>query len=620
MWTKSIALLLFGLGMVSSRAQLAITEAMSSASTNLGATLVVQNSDFWELSNFSATSIDLAGYSFNDNSGGLIGADPSPFTGLIIGPGESIVFVENAAGASTTPEEFRAWWGLPAHAQVRMYTGNGLGSGGDGLRVWAPGATGDADFVDSVDFGAIIRGRSFGYDINIGTLTWFSTNGLNRAFKAVTADDCGSPGTNAGPVPLVITQHPTNLSVNPGDNATFSVFTRGLPRAKFQWRCNGTNIDGARFSTLTVTNVQTGRTGPYSVVIFNGFDTLASSNAVIALNAAPEPPAILTPPANQIIYVGQGATFTVVASGVPQPTYQWRYNGTPIAGAAGNSYTLNKATLASTGVYSVVVSNAPVGVVFSQATLDVTPRPNLVITEVCSDSSTNGGANHGDWWEISNLDTFAVDLFGYLFDDGSSIRAAAYTITNHVTLSPGESIVFVEGMTPRQFRNWWGALNLRTNLQIISYSGSGLSLSSLGDGLVLWNPGATDDSDTIAATGFSTATMGVSFGFDADAQYFGDLSVIGPNGVFQAAQTGDIGSPGYTRTPPEPRVLRLTADRQLTWYGFSNRTYSIEFKDSLTATNWAALTNVISTGAVHTLTLPNTPSSDVRFLRVALQP
>src|SRR5258706_16370369 len=90
----------FGLAQAAN-AQLAITEAMSSASTNLGATLVAQNSDWWELTNFGTNSMDLTGYSWNDNAGGFIAADPTPFAGLTIGPGESIVFCNSNAPAST---------------------------------------------------------------------------------------------------------------------------------------------------------------------------------------------------------------------------------------------------------------------------------------------------------------------------------------------------------------------------------------------------------------------------------------------------------------------------------------------------------------------------------------
>src|SRR5262245_6007627 len=123
--------------------QLAITEAMSSASTNLGSMLVAQDSDWWELSNFGTNSINLTGYSCNGNQGGLLAADPAPFVGLTIGPGESIVFFQSNAPSSMNAAQFRALWGLSANVQVVIYQANGLGSTGDGIRVWAPGAAGD---------------------------------------------------------------------------------------------------------------------------------------------------------------------------------------------------------------------------------------------------------------------------------------------------------------------------------------------------------------------------------------------------------------------------------------------------------------------------------------------
>jgi len=171
--------------------------------------------------------------------------------------------------------------------------------------------------------------------------------------------------------------------------------------------------------------------------VFNGFQTLTSTNATLALNPTPTPPSVITPVVDQIIYVGQNATFTVVASGVPQPRYQWYFGATLQNNATNNSFTVTGASLGSAGVYSVIVSNSQ-GKLTNQATLTVTPRPNLVITEVDSDQSTNGvHGGHGEWWDLSNLDTFAVDLYHYQFDDNSMHRALGFTITNHIIISPG---------------------------------------------------------------------------------------------------------------------------------------------------------------------------------------
>lgn len=638
---KYFATLLLLAALTTGRAQLAITEVMSSAALTFRTTNTLpQTSDWWELSNFGTNAIDLTGYKWNDNSpalglGAFTGGDSAPFQGLIIQPGESVLLVESntaAGNISTNAEQFRAFWGLSPSVQIRLFSGNGLGSGGDSVRLWAPNAANDFDLVDAVDFGAALRGSSFIYDTNTGLFAvagQYSTNGVNGAFKAAQSDDVGSPGTHQGPVPLSIFQQPGNLSVNPGDNAPFSVNVLGIPRPKFQWKFNDAGISGATLSSYTVTNVQTSRTGLYSVVVFNGFQTLTSSNALLLLNAAPERPSVIKPPLDQTIYVGQNATFTIVASGVPQPSFQWSFNSNTVANATNSSYTVSGATLGSGGIYSVIVSNSQ-GKLTNQATLTVTPRPNLVITEIDSDQSTNGvTSGHGDWWELSNLDTFAVDLYHYQFDDSSATRTLAFTITNHIIISPGESIILVEGMSPHDFRRWWGEVNLKTNLQIIRYDGSGLGLSSLGDVMVLWNPAAVDDSDYITGVSFGVAATGASFGYNPDIPpdpgSIGDPSVLGQYGAFRSVESDDIGSPGYLRTPAEPRLYCITQsagnDFQLTWYGLSNRTFAVEYKNDFSEPAWSPLTTVMSTGPMTTATISVGASpTGRRFLHLSLLP
>jgi Regulator of chromosome condensation (RCC1) repeat/Immunoglobulin domain len=78
-----------------------------------------------------------------------------------------------------------------------------------------------------------------------------------------------------------ITAQPTGQSQVPGFNATFTVGTGGTPPLYYQWKFNGTNISGATTSTYTVTNVQAGNLGNYSVVVTNGVDSIVSSNAAL---------------------------------------------------------------------------------------------------------------------------------------------------------------------------------------------------------------------------------------------------------------------------------------------------------------------------------------------------
>ncbi len=82
--------------------------------------------------------------------------------------------------------------------------------------------------------------------------------------------------------------------------------------------------------------------------------TATSADAVLTVNVAP---AITTQPQDQNVNQSSNATFSVVATGTPAPTYQWRFNSTDISGATDSTYTRSNAQPADAGSYSVVVSN-----------------------------------------------------------------------------------------------------------------------------------------------------------------------------------------------------------------------------------------------------------------------
>jgi Immunoglobulin domain/PQQ enzyme repeat len=84
-------------------------------------------------------------------------------------------------------------------------------------------------------------------------------------------------------------------------------------------------------------------------------------------------PQITTQPANQTVTVGQTATFNVVATGTAPLQYQWRKNGTAIAGATGSSYTTPVAVSGDNGSsFTVVVNNAAGSMTSNAATLALT--------------------------------------------------------------------------------------------------------------------------------------------------------------------------------------------------------------------------------------------------------
>src|SRR5687767_5987760 len=146
------------------QAQLAITEVMSSAALNCGGISTSGNADFWEITNFGNTPINLKGYVFIDLDKLFPGPDePWKIPEIIIGARESIVFVRTQSGTADEAA-FRSWWGaqnLPLGLRVYFYPKNyGFSSTLDGVRLWDS----NTNLLDQVHFGEAIRGRTFTYD------------------------------------------------------------------------------------------------------------------------------------------------------------------------------------------------------------------------------------------------------------------------------------------------------------------------------------------------------------------------------------------------------------------------------------------------------------------------
>lgn len=153
--------------------------------------------------------------------------------------------------------------------------------------------------------------------------------------------------------PSIATQ-PQSLTVVQGNTATFTVGASGTGPLAYQWKHAGTNLPGATAASYVKNNVQPADAGSYFVTITN---SVGSSNSVAVTLTVNVPPAITAQPQGTNVNLGDSATFTVVATGTPAPTYQWRFSGSNIAGATSASYTRTNAQFADAGNYTVIVSN-----------------------------------------------------------------------------------------------------------------------------------------------------------------------------------------------------------------------------------------------------------------------
>jgi hypothetical protein len=195
-------------------------------------------------------------------------------------------------------------------------------------------------------------------------------------------------------IPPTITVQPTNQSLVAGANVTLTVAATGTAPLSYQWQVDGTNlanggsISGAITSVLKIRNAQTNNSGSYSVVVTNYGGSATSSIAVLTVASSP---VILVQPTNQTVVVGSAATFAVTAIGIAPLSYQWQVNGTNLVnggynggyinGATTNVLTFGNVQLASSGNYTVIITNMAGSVTSSNAVLTVTNVPPAITVQ-----------------------------------------------------------------------------------------------------------------------------------------------------------------------------------------------------------------------------------------------
>ncbi|MGA1267194.1 MAG: lamin tail domain-containing protein [Phycisphaerales bacterium] len=178
---------------------------------------------------------------------------------------------------------------------------------------------------------------------------------------------------------------------------------------------------------------------------------------------------------------------------------------------------------------------------------------SLRITEAMSSSGSGGTA---DWFEVTNYGSSAVDITGYTMDDNSYSFANSVLLSGITSIGAGETVIFVEGAAGdvAGFRSFWGGLS---GVNIGYYSGSGVSFSSNGDGVVLFN---ASGAEATARASFGAATSGSSFYFDlaSDTGIVSTVGTIGTQVTFATTgSTVNIGSLGTAIGVPGPGALAL---------------------------------------------------------------
>lgn len=119
---------------------------------------------------------------------------------------------------------------------------------------------------------------------------------------------------------------------------------------------------------------------------------LAGLAAVSGFAQVGGPPVITVQPLSQTVLIGDTAVFSVVAVSGTTMSYQWRRNGTNIAGATQSAFALSSVRSSDATEYSVRIANAGGSVVSSNATLTVLAQA-ISTVGATGDSTCISGTN-----------------------------------------------------------------------------------------------------------------------------------------------------------------------------------------------------------------------------------
>ena len=195
-------------------------------------------------------------------------------------------------------------------------------------------------------------------------------------------------------------------------------------------------------TNTTITNLVAGATYFFAATAFDATgiesDFSNETNYSVPTTSTNQPPSIASQPASQTVVEGGNVSFSVTANGDAPLSYQWRRNGSNVAGATGAALSLTGVTTNQAGNYTVVVNNSVGSVTSSAAVLTVTPAPptagqlsvNKSGSGTVSPDLTSANLVIGQSYTLT-----ATSATGYVFAGWSGgVSSSSHTITFTLTV------------------------------------------------------------------------------------------------------------------------------------------------------------------------------------------
>jgi hypothetical protein len=181
---------------------------------------------------------------------------------------------------------------------------------------------------------------------------------------------------------------PATQTVPAGTTAQFRVSTTVSEPVDLQWRLNGQDLPGETNALLTIPAARFQDAGKYTVLVSKPATALSFQSPPAWLTG---PVVITGQPDSVNVRPGSNAIFVVTVSGMAPFSYQWRFDGTNVAGATNASFAITDAETNNAGGYDVVVGNDYGFTLSAPAQLGILINPGIIAHPV-SQSAPVGGS------------------------------------------------------------------------------------------------------------------------------------------------------------------------------------------------------------------------------------
>jgi hypothetical protein len=435
---------------------------------------------------------------------------------------------------------------------------------------------------------------------------------------------------NAAPLILIQPQSQTVLF---GQSVTFSVTVSGSQPLSFQWRFNGSNVLGATSSTYALQSVQPANQGSYSVLVSNMFGFTNSSNAalqVVALGTWGDNTwgqASLPTAATNLVAIAAGAWHNLAL--LPNGTVvAWGNNANGQCDVPSNLATV--VAISAGGYHSLVLRRdktvAAWGANYYHQALPPTSLSNVIAIAagtwhslaLQADGTLIGWGD--DSWGQTNIPANLSDVV--------AIAAGG----NHSLALRRDGTVIAWGQETDANGSYAGQSDVPSGLTSVVAIGAGEyhSLAVRNDGsVVAWGDNSQnqstpplDLSGVVSVAGGGTHSLALkadgsvrAWGNDWNGQCDVPATVTSAVSI-AAGEAHTLLLAGNAQAPPYSEYPARTDNLfSLVVQTYAGKTYALQYKDSLEATNWLTLPSLYGNGAKQFLIDPAATSAH-RYYRV----